>query len=76
MMSALHQLFLLDLYSSWLNPKMWAELFLANRSNVLEELEYYIKSLESYRDAILKQDEKRLIALLDEGRKRKEEVDG
>ncbi len=61
---------------AWLNPHMWAELFLANRNNVLEELDYYISSLQSYRDAIAVYDEARLIELLDEGRKRKEEVDG
>lgn len=61
---------------AWLNPEMWSELFLANRDNVLEELDYYISSLEAYRSAIESRDEARLIALLDEGRKRKEEVDG
>ncbi len=61
---------------AWLNPQMWAELFLTNRDNILNELDFYIKSLEDYRAAILKSDESGLIALLDEGRKRKEEVDG
>lgn len=61
---------------AWLNPHMWAELFLANRNNVLQELDHYIASLESYRDAIADGDENALITLLDEGRKRKEEVDG
>ena len=61
---------------AWLNPQMWAELFLANKDNVLNELDYYIKSLETYRDAIAQEDSQRLIELLDEGRKRKEEVDG
>ena len=61
---------------AWLNPQMWAELFLSNRENVLWELDQYIQSLESYRSAIANRDEAQLIALLDEGRKRKEEVDG
>lgn len=61
---------------AWLNPQMWAELFLSNRKNVLQELEFYISALEKYRDAIDTMDEQALIALLDEGRKRKEEVDG
>lgn len=61
---------------AWLNPYMWAELFLANRENVLQELDCYIASLQSYRDAIANNDENALITLLDEGRKRKEEVDG
>jgi len=61
---------------AWLNPHMWAELFMSNKENVLFELESYIKSLEAYKDAIIRNDEDALIALLDEGRKRKEEVDG
>lgn len=61
---------------AWLNPKMWAELFLENRENVLFELDHYIASLLCYRDAIQTEDLPRLTALLDEGKKRKEEVDG
>ena len=61
---------------AWLNPEMWAELFLSNKENILQELDLYIDSLRQYRSAIEQEDEKRLIALLDEGRKRKEEVDG
>ena len=61
---------------AWLNPQMWAELFLSNKENVLQELDYYIKSLQAYQTAIANDDETALIALLDEGRKRKEEVDG
>ena len=61
---------------AWLNPQMWAELFMSNKENILFELESYIKSLEAYKDAIIRDDEATLISLLDEGRKRKEEVDG
>ena len=61
---------------AWLNPQMWAELFLSNKDNILDELNFYIHSLEAYREAIEQDDEQALIALLDEGRKRKEEVDG
>lgn len=61
---------------AWLNPQMWAELFLENKDNLLFELDYYIHSLSSYRDAIADNDMDTLIALLDEGKKRKEEVDG
>ena len=61
---------------AWLNPYMWAELFMSNKENILFELDAYIKSLETYKDAIVRDDEEMLIALLDEGRKRKEEVDG
>ena len=61
---------------AWLNPQMWAELFLENKDNVLYELDYYIHSLQDYRDAIAAGQEDKLIALLDEGKKRKEQVDG
>ena len=61
---------------AWLNPRMWAELFLENRENVLYELDFFIDSLSAYRDAIAAGDEAALIALLEEGKKRKEEVDG
>lgn len=61
---------------AWLNPQMWAELFLANKENVLSELDFYIESLKAYRSAIDANDFSQLSTLLDEGRKRKEEVDG
>ena len=61
---------------AWLNPQMWAELFLSNKENILQELTFYIDNLNQYKDAIVQDDEEKLIALLDEGRKRKEEVDG
>lgn len=61
---------------AWLNPQMWAELFLSNRSNIINELDILIESLMQYRTAIENNDETALIKILDEGRKRKEEVDG
>ena len=61
---------------AWLNPHMWAELFLENKENVLFELDYLIQSLSAYRDAISQDDMPELIRLLDEGKRRKEEVDG
>ena len=61
---------------AWLNPQMWAELFLENRDNVLFELDYYIESLRQYQQAIRDKDVDKLVELLDEGKKRKEEVDG
>ena len=61
---------------AWLNPQMWAELFLENRDNVLYELDYYIDSLKQYQQAIRDHDMDKLVKLLDEGKKRKEEVDG
>ena len=61
---------------AWLNPQMWAELFMENKENVLQELDFYIQSLSAYRDAIASDDMLHLISLLEEGKKRKEEVDG
>ena len=61
---------------AWLNPKLWAELFLENRDCVLSELDFFIDSLEQYRDAVNNNDFDTLERLLDDGRRRKEEVDG
>ena len=60
---------------AWLNPQMWAELFMENKDFVLEELEFYIASLSAYRDAIRDDNKSYLLELLEEGKKRKEEVD-
>lgn len=59
---------------AWLNPTMWAELFLENRAHLGRELETIIASLQQYQDALQAGDRERLIALLDEGKRRKEEV--
>ena len=61
---------------AWLNAPMWAELCMENRENMLYELDTYIRSLEAYRAALQAQDMAALTALLEEGRSRKEEVDG
>jgi len=61
---------------AWLNAPMWSELFLENRENLLFELNTYIDSLTAYRDALEERNAERLTALLEEGKKTKEEVDG
>lgn len=61
---------------AWLNPKLWAELFLENRDCILNELDWFIAALEQYRDAVKNDDSETLEKLLDDGRRRKEEVDG
>lgn len=61
---------------AWLNPNMWAELFLENKENVLFELDHLISSLQAYRQAVDTEDITKLISLLEEGKQRKEEVDG
>ncbi|MBQ2040822.1 MAG: prephenate dehydrogenase [Lachnospiraceae bacterium] len=61
---------------AWLNPRMWAELFMDNKENMLKELDWMIASLDEYRQAILDEDEERLVRILDEGSKRKKAIDG
>ena len=61
---------------AWLNPNLWAELFLENRDCILNELDWFIAALEQYRDAVKNDDFETLEKLLDDGRRRKEEVDG
>ena len=61
---------------AWLNPTMWAELFLENGDFLTSELDTIIHHLTEYRQAIAEGDRERLVSLLDEGRRRKEEVDG
>ena len=61
---------------AWLNAPMWAELFLENQDYILNELNIYIQALQCYRDAIEANDMDTLVKLLEEGKKRKEEVDG
>ncbi len=61
---------------AWLDAPMWSELFRENKDFVLEELEFYIQSLCAYRDALRNDDGQTLTALLEEGKRRKEEVDG
>lgn len=57
---------------AWLNPQMWAELFMENKENVLFELDYYIDSLNAYRSAIAENNLDQLTALLEEGKRKKE----
>ena len=61
---------------AWLVPKMWAELFLENKDFLMTELNTLIDNLRQYQDAMEHDDLPGLIQLLDDGRKRKEEVDG
>ncbi len=61
---------------AWLNPQMWAELFLENKDHVLFELDTLIDHLNAYRDAISQENRSGLITLLEEGKRLKEEVDG
>lgn len=61
---------------AWLAPRMWAELFLENKEYLMTELNTLIDNLRQYQDAMERNDLSGLVQLLDEGRRRKEEVDG
>ncbi|MBR5586707.1 MAG: prephenate dehydrogenase [Clostridia bacterium] len=61
---------------AWLNPEMWADLFLGNANHLTEEIDFLINSLTEYKTAIINGDRETLVRILDEGRKRKKEVDG
>jgi prephenate dehydrogenase len=60
---------------AWLNERMWAELFLENKTNLLHELDLFLASLNEYRDALRKEDSAKLQSLLLDGKRLKEEVD-
>jgi len=60
---------------AWLNERMWAELFLENKENLLHELDLFLASLKEYRDALQKEDFSKLQSLLLDGKRLKEEVD-
>ncbi len=59
-----------------LNPAMWTELFLANKDNLIGEVDRLVESLGEYRAALSDGDPGRLYALLEEGSLRKERIDG
>ena len=61
---------------AWLNAPMWAELFMENRDYLLDELNILIDNLSAYRTAMENDDREELTRLLEEGKRRKEEVDG
>ena len=61
---------------AWLNAPMWSELFLEHRDNMLHELDCLMDRLMEYRAAIAEDDAAALTQLLEDGKKRKEEVDG
>jgi len=61
---------------AYLNETMWSELFLENRDNLVKELDLFIESVTKYRDALKDGNGEKLVKLLAEGKKCKEEVDG
>ena len=61
---------------AWLNAPMWTELFMDNRDFLLAEIDTLIGNLRVYRDALADGDAAALCSALEEGKRRKEEVDG
>lgn len=59
-----------------LNETMWTELFLENKDNLVEEIDYIIENLKQYSEALKNEDEATLKALLRDGRECKEMIDG
>lgn len=55
-----------------MNEKMWTDLFLQNRENLIFELDTLIENLLKYSDALRNSDEKELLRLIAEGRTLKE----
>ena len=58
---------------AYLNPGMWTELFMANRTNLIDEIGITIDNLSKVRDALKDSDPDMLYKLLEEGSRRKEE---
>jgi len=58
-----------------LNPEMWGELCIDNSNYLIQELDWFIASLTLYKDALVANNKEKLIKLLDEGSRLKEELD-
>ena len=61
---------------AWLNPKMWTELFFENKENLIRELDIFIKNLNDYKISLENDDRDLMKNLLEDGKNKKEEVDG
>ncbi len=61
---------------AWLNEIMWTELFLENRKHLITELDSFIRSVTEYKTALEQGDADALKALLADGKRCKEEIDG
>ncbi|MDR3185217.1 MAG: prephenate dehydrogenase [Christensenellaceae bacterium] len=58
-----------------LNSKMWTELMLENKDNILFELDFFINSLLEYKEALDTNDANKLESLLEEGNSIKEMIE-
>ena len=55
-----------------LSPKMWTELMIDNKDNLVREIDFFIKNLTDYKLAIEKGDTKVLYDLLEDGNQKKQ----
>ncbi|MBR0142519.1 MAG: prephenate dehydrogenase [Ruminococcus sp.] len=56
-----------------MNEKMWTDLFMQNRENLIFELETLIENLKKYSKALEESDSEKMLSLIAEGRKLKED---
>lgn len=56
-----------------MNEKMWTDLFMQNRSNLMYELEILIENLNKYSEALKNSDSQEMLRLIAEGRQLKED---
>ena len=56
-----------------MNEKMWTDLFMQNRENLIFELETLIENLKKYSKALEENDSEKMLSLIAEGRKLKED---
>jgi prephenate dehydrogenase len=56
------------------DEKMWTQLYMFNRENILTELTGLIERLQTYQTALAEQDEQTLTSLLKEGREKRESI--
>lgn len=61
---------------AYLNEHMWAELFLENRDNLINEIDAIVENLVQYKKAMEDNDCEKLAELLREGKILKEKIDG
>ncbi len=60
---------------AYLNERMWTELFLENKENLIDEIGVLIDNLKTYKEALENCDDDRLKSLLKDGREKKEQLD-
>lgn len=57
-----------------LNPVMWSELFIANKDNILKEVQRLVRDIQTMAAALEREDRVELTRLLEEGREAKERL--